>query len=851
MTKKTKSILIVLIVVIVLSTIIIKSIPKLALKAETISPFEPLNNLQTGEEIPIKKGEILVASSNGKSFYLDTDDLTIRILDEKTKKEWSSKVKNPGNNKEKSIINITYIGKDDKKVEWDAYGISIEKGEYFINKLENGVRISLNFQTDNKKIEQLVPMYVTKEDYQNIFIEPLEMIKKQGKIDAKQYSSYKSILGSVFLGDLSGKGYKLSTGGVSPSGVKQLANFVEDIGYTEDMVRQGNLEAGIEVSIPQSASFKVVLDLILDNGDLVVNIPTYEIFASNEFYTIQTIEVLPNFGYSSSEVNKSGYIFVPDGAGGLFKLNSYDSTYPQYQRPIYNNTYFDKMYTMDTFKENVSMPVFGIMYGTDEKAQGMLGIIENGEELGTINTQLGTDNISSGGGVNNKVFSSVDVVQYSRVKLQGPYAEDSARYLVSIGNIDMDYTIRYKFFSENATYFEFANKYKEYLIEKYNLEVKYSDKPKIYLEVLGALTLVEHFLGVPYDKIVSMTTYEQLEEIINELKDLNLIIDYSGAFNDGESTSLMSKVNLVKENGAKNKIIDLINNSDKEILMGTNLMTIKSKTLDFNPKIHSIIGYNSKPAVIFKYNLMDGNFSPNGIGRKYLLNPKYFKDVTENFIKYTQDFKNIAINDVPNTFYANYNLKEIINPVQANEIIERELDNLKEEKVISLKNPNMNTLIYGDIAKDISRESSPYGTIYTSVPFRQLVMNGLVEYTTLNVNISKKDMNYYLLQALELGSYPKFIVSYKNEDILKDSQYTDIFNTHFEKIKPKIEELYDKYKNAFAKIGTTAIKNHTILQEGVFETTYQNGVKVITNYNLNEVNFENEVIGSMDFKIIE
>ena len=855
MSKKKIQIISACLVIIILVVTFIKVYPKFVLKAENIAPFESNLNIEVGSEIPIKKGEKLIAESNGKQLYLDTDFLTIRVLDTETGKEWTSKVDNPGNAKEKSIVNISYFGKNDKKVEWDAYTLVIEKENFSIQKIKDGARINLNFETDAKTPEQIVPLYIDNELYEKRFIQPLEEAKNTNKISSKDYSGYKGILNSVYVKELSGKGYRLYTTGISKSGNKKLISFVEAIGYTQDMLIEDNKAMGIDISISPTPSFKVVLDITLDNGDLVVNVPTYEASSGNDLFYLTSIEVLPTFGHATSAKVSEGYIFVPDGAGALFELNSYNSSYPHYQRPIYNNTYFDKLYERDTFKENMAMPVFGIMYGKDENASGMFAIVEEGEELGYINAQLGTKDPSTGGGINNKVFSSVDIAQYSRVKLQGPYAEDSTRYLASIGNIDMDYTVRYKFLTENATYDNFAKIYKKYLIDKYNLETKYSNEAKIYFEVVSALTLKEHIAGIPYNKVISMTTYEELRKIAEELGNMNAIFEYDGSFNKGEKTTLMNDVKLTSQNGSEKELLDLIEefkNNSKELILGTNLATIKQDNLAFSPKVHSIIGYDSKPAEIYKYNLTDGKFSPNKTDARFILNPKYLQNVMDNFIAKTEKFDNIAILDIPNTFYGNYDVKNVITPIQANAIVERELKKLSEVKKLTFRNPNMNTIAYADIATNISRESSNYGLMFTSIPFRQLVLNGLVEYTTLTVNTSKKDLDYYLLQAVELGSYPKFVISYKKEDMLKDSEYTNLFNLHFETLKPRIEELYSEYKEAFDKIGTTEIKEHKLLQKDVFETTYANGVKVITNYSLKPVKLDDGVsLNSMEYKIIK
>lgn len=857
MNKKIRNMIIALAALVFVTTGVVQTIPQVTLKAESLEPYAKSELAPINSEIAIKEGEKLVATSNGKQLLINTDDLSVRVVDEKTGKEWSSQVKNPANPKEKSIVNITYIGKDDKKVEWDAYSNIIEQGNYEIAQIENGARITMHFQNGTKTIEQLVPSYVEKDYYDERFVAELEKLAKEGKITDKQLATYKNVLSSVYVRDTAKGGLKLKSGNVlPPSGIKQLNDLVAVLGYTEEMVKADNEAAGLDIEMPQMASFKIVMNLTLDQGDLVVNVPTYECTSGNDFFTLQKIEVLPNFGYASSEEVQDGYIFVPDGSGALFELNSYNASYPQYSRPLYNNTYFDQMYVKDAFSENVSMPVFGIMYGKDSNAtHGMMGIIESGEELSSISVQLGTNDASTGGGLNNRVYSTVDTTQYSRVKLQGPYAEESTRYLTSTGPIDMDYTVRYKFFNEGTTYYDFAESYKEYLSEKHGMELTYKNEPKLYLEVLGALTLPKHFVGIPYDEVVSMTTYSQLGQILEDLSSMNLVVDYQGAFNNGEKTSLMNKVELVKENGSKQDLENVMRLADEkgvELLLGTNLMTIKDTSYPFKAKVHAINGYDGKPAEIYKYNLIDGKFTPSKVDSKYLLHPQYFKDVMDNFLGATEQFANISVADVPNTYYANYNVKDIVTPIQANTVIERELQRLDDAKAtVAFNNPNVNTLPFCDYAVNISRESSPYGTFYTAVPFRQLVLNGLVEYTTLNVNMSKESMDYYLLQALEVGSYPKFTVSYEKEDILKDTPYTNYFTVGYENLKPKMEELYGEYEEAFNQIGTNEIVNHRIVAAGVFETEYANGVKVLTNYNEDAVTVEGHTLSPVGFKIIK
>ncbi|MCK9910909.1 DUF5696 domain-containing protein, partial [Microbacteriaceae bacterium K1510] len=100
------------------------------------------------------------------------------------------------------------------------------------------------------------------------------------------------------------------------------------------------------------------------------------------------------------------------------QINTFNGKFPEYERPLYDNTYYNTLYELPEYPETLSMPVFGL-YATDlrGRSQGHLGIVEKGAELGYVKVQLGTKDASAGGSLYNKVYSSFDSTQYSRVKV--------------------------------------------------------------------------------------------------------------------------------------------------------------------------------------------------------------------------------------------------------------------------------------------------------------------------------------------------------------------------------------------------------------------------------------------------
>ncbi|NSW91179.1 MAG: hypothetical protein HPY74_11020 [Firmicutes bacterium] len=846
-------VIIVLIIILTLSALFIKNN---ITKGQTIPSYTPIGLSEPLEQIPAQSGEVLVADTSDKKMYIDTTSLNIRIEDVETGAIWNSIY--DGDDKateyEKSPIIIKFLGRDSKIYEWSAYKYCISNGKYDIYKIKNGVRIVFNFvQTDSTRLEEYMPKKISIERFREAFLDKLEEKVSNGTLSEEKAERYKSVLFMIYEKDEKNNCYyNKFSGSPSASVVNLLIELSKEVGYTREMLIQDSQEFGITVNIVEPAEFEVVMEATLEQNDFVVRIPTYEIENRNDSYILQNIMVLPNFGLMPANAADEGYILVPDGAGALFKFNSFNDKYPEYTRPIYNNTYYNTLYEMPEYPEEIYMPVFGMMFENQEShMQGFLGMVEEGAHTAYINVRLGSENIESGGTPYNKVFVSFDSTQYSRVKVFGPYSTNDARYLAVTGMINMDFIIRYKLLPENASYFNMAMEYRDYLIKKYNLNIQYDNKPKLFIEVIGALSVQDRFLGIPYNKVISMTTYSELLNILKDMEPINKVISYNGAFNEGINNKMMNNAKLVKENGTRQELKllkDYVMRSGDEFYLGVDLTKVYRRGNGFSKKIFALRGFNGKPVEIMGYNLATGIFDVRS-NSYYIINPKYFNYIIEGFIKSTQEFESITLNDMGYMYYANYNPREMIDPIESNIIIHDSFARLAQEKTLAINNPNIDRMIYGKYAINISRESSDFGTIYCSIPFRQLVMNGLVEYTTLNVNMSKESSRYYILQALELGSYPKFTICEKSVDLLKNTSFSYYFSTQYSELRDTIHKFYEEYESGYKKINSKEIIGHRILTENVFETKYASGTTVIVNYNKYPVNVDGNEIEALGYFI--
>lgn len=836
----------------------LRYIPVLGVKAGALPEADKAELSKTGEEIAHDMGEVLVAESDSKQLYINSETMNLKLKDKNTGKVWNSTVNGSNEASELAMLTVSYLGKDNNLNEWDSYTYCTQLGSYVLQKIDNGVQISMDInEGESERFTEYYPQKMPTDRFENFFLAGIKNLVETGKIDQVSADKYKMTLELLYKKSITEDCYAVSYNGTPPrSAVKQLIKLAELLGYTKEMLISDSNVMGLSVTFTEPAQFKIVAEATLDGDDFVFRVPTQQMVSGNSYYIIQNIKVLPNFGAAASKEYEDGYILVPDGAGALFRFNTFNMAVPDYIRPVYNNNSLADYYFAPEYGEELMMPVFGMTYGTMENAShGFLGIIEKGAETSYINVKLASTAKDSSSSY-NKAYASFDAAQYSNVKVYGPYSDNKASYLVDTGLLDVDYTIRYKLFPGNVTYFDMAKTYQEYLMKQGNItKLSYPDKAKVYMDFLGTISLTKRFLGIPYQSSYSMTTYKELSDIIKDLPDVNMALQYTGFFNGGFENKLNNKLKLTSANGSKEELKELRNLAGErkaDMFFDVSLSKVYDKGNGFRAKTHAVYDYSNSPATIYRYlpslGILDG-FTGFDVNYFYLLSPRYLGGVVNKFLESAKEYDKLSISDLAHYNMADYRFKKNVTVYEAGRIAEDSLKKLSESHELSLENPMMKNVLYGSYAEDISRESSDYASFYTTIPFRQLVMNGLVQVTTENVNMSSESPAYYVLQSVELGIYPKFTLSAKSDDILQETAYSYFYATEYRKQKGMIQQVYSQCKAAWEKIGNMEITGHKILSDNVFCTEYASGAKVITNYNLHSVVVDGSEIPALGFII--
>lgn len=817
------------------------------------------------ERIEQNTGEILVCENETKEMYVDTETTNIRIVDKKTGVVWetlatgAAVVGSDGTISETygkfvSPFEIDFVDDNGVRSSMNAYNFSIRDMKFEINRLENGVQITYELQDKAIRVFEHLPRRISFSRYEECIGSRVDRAHDEGLISRSDYNNFNMFWNAFYSKNLEGEFYVYSIGSLPPtSSIRLMIRVLDLVGYDTEELVYDNQQFGEKTEFELRTVFTVTIETMLDGDDLIVKVPTAYAKSNNDFDKINSISVYPYFGnvhVAAVPRDEPGFIFVPDGSGALIQLNAYNQNQTSYNKPVYDNDAYDEYYNLKDYQQGIDMPVFGMYVNQEDHWKGFLAIIENGAELAHIRASSG--NRASRASA-NQVNAAFDTLQTSNVKLFGYYATDETSHLAKSVSYDYSAVIRYKLLvDDKLEYYDLVKVYRDYLRDRYDLATNFENhQPRVFIDLVGTVSIRKHFIGIPYQSHLSMTTYQEAIEILEELSDVKKVVNYCGVVNQGINQSLLSEIGFAKQNGSLSELEQLMQyvfDQDDELFVNVNLLRTYTSKNGFEPKM-GIHALDSKPLRLTQFNVSNKRFERN-TSYYQILSPAYLSSCVELFMEKNDVFDSISIDDLGSTYLVDYRKQNVVTPPQA-QIIEREnLERLSYYNLM-LNDPFIKNVCYADYVRNVRRTSSDFIMFYTCIPFKQLVLNGFVEYSTEDINLnSDRPLKYYVLQALELGSHPKFTLSYKDSSLLKDTEFKYLYSTGYDIWKSEISSIYSEISEAYQKIQTNEIAHHKMLAPGVYRTIYKNGVSVIVNYNHYDVEVDGYELQALGYEIV-
>lgn len=797
----------------------------------------------------------LVAENDNFELYINELTSYIEVVDKATGEKWLSNpqvldpwifdsdhlITNSAIQKQKATLELAYFNEAGSKTSVNNYRFSIfhdktitepaGKRTYSIKYVPNGVQVL--YYVEDLEIDYLYfPKYIPKDVF--------EAMPEKDDIElaytgfSKEHNAYEINLYEDMSILVKEKLYEV---------------FYDKLGYTRERSIEENSLYGYDVKF-EKIFFEVAIEVTLNENGIETSIIKDSIVEPDNV-KLSNITLYPLFGTAISKVGNTpteGYIVLPDGSGAVMEFNNGKFYQEPYVKRFYGIDTALMSYKMPEEQEKISIPLFGMV----KEDSAFAAIVTEGDAMATLNADV-SGRIDS----YNKAYISFSMREVESITLGSGYQQ----YGIDLWTediVDTDFSVSYSFLNgDKANYVGIAEVYRNYLMETNELmNHDDTDKTVVTAELIGAYDNREFFLGVPYNTVNSLTSFDEAAIIAKELinRDVtNLNILYTGMINGGIKSELNDEFDLEKSLGSKrdyNNLLDELSDNNVSLYPKVRL----TRTADFD-KIFDSFRYTSSRidgdlARYFKYHLPSklpySETQYLSSSDDYVINPLFLQEIYDDFSKdYDQD--HIAFDSLGSLIGGHYE-DDTLYKQDSKRIYESLLMNINETTMLS--NPLGFAIPYSDYVVDMPTETTLYAILDYQIPLIHLVLSGMVDYATESINmINERSLEYSFLKVLETGSNLKYTLSYDDSKELRNTEYNYYISTHYENWMDLIEDSVSEIDALGIHEGY--LVGHERLRENVYKVTYSHGLEIVINYNLSSIPYGPIAIGPMEYYVVE
>lgn len=790
------------------------------------------------EDKPDVEGMVLVSENDNLKLYTNLETTEIAVYN---KNDGSITYSNPqdrdthtgtGINASNlsSTLAVTYYNKAGNVATINNYDMSIKNGQFETESIKDGIRYIYTL-ADEDSIASIVPYYISEDGLNKV-------MEKSSDYDARTVKGkYKLENGTYVLNDSAKK---------SKGGMEKLNKIFEKAGYTEEDYAK-DMEGHEE---DESLSITIPLEYRLTDKGLEATVKAADIEEHGNVY-ISQIDVLQFFGAASNKAQ--GYILVPDGSGALINLNSGNQA-TAYNQAIYDIDPVAQNYVVIEETECARLPIFGIK--ADDNA--IFARITAGDAIASVNADVA-------GKLNNYnyAYASFNVREKELLNMFGVQGSKSDIPVVEKSLYKIDLSVSYSFLTkDDASYSGMARTYRKQLIDEGILkETNQSESVPLYLDIIGGVEQKKHIMGIPYEGVCAMTTYDEASEIVDNLYDsdiTNLRLNYQGWFNGGIYHDVADKIKLIGSVGSKSDLESL--NKKLEDKGGKLFMDVAFQKVSHESKRFTSVLEASKYYSGYVVEL--GATDPSTVRQTsnlewydemiyYMISPKFLNRYVDKFAsKITKyDVSGINLTDLGSVLTSDKKRSELINRQQAENIVIGQYEKLAETKKNLMETGgNEYSLKYVSDIIDAPTSYSAYYIIDEQVPFYEMVIHGSISYSGEAFNLMDDDLDDdFVLNCIEYGIAPRFTLSYKDPSKMKYTSSADKYSVLYTTWLDKAKEMYGNINEALKDVDGSAMINHEKLDNGLIKVDYENGKTIYINKTSQDITVDGNTVKAKNY----
>ncbi len=692
----------------------------------------------------------------------------------------------------------------------DAFTHSISRQKYEVIIIEGGVRVIYHMGVHTPSLSWM-PQRITETLYD--------------ELHAQTNASGKIALQNVYQRPSGANFYQIVSSIAQPFIDRIYSVWYEEYGLTFETLFELNRAFNIRNNFIEIPSFKIPVEYKLDQGDFIARVVLPEIkeeslsFNDEESLFIQDIDLLPYF--FSTQNHSDAFMFVPDGSGAIVELSRPDFNYTRYTKGFYDaRSLLSTHYTPYLDQESILMPVFGLA----KENFGIFGIIESGAMQSLLQIRRASSNNAL-----NAIYPTIIYRHKDAFSLSGVVIDMYSKPLNEI-----DYQVRYRLLekTDDITYMNMVESYQDYLFGE---KPKENYIPDIHINLIGAIKDRAFFIGIPYEKMIALTSFRDAKLIMESLSGYVNSYTYQGWSEGGMLGKPMTSLNLERALGSRrdfNNLLSYATSEDIRLNLDVPILHVYENSNGFHGQRHAAKLIGDYTRAFYPYDLSRMLMKESAdLGTYYLMNPSYITSFVDQFLKQsTLGVTALELRDLGNTFTADFG-RDGTTPSLVEGVINDALARLEHSYDLTLRRPFMHAIPYASSVSDLPYQSSVNYMFSYSIPFYQLILNGHMRYRLESTNTKGiKPSDLMFLSALASGSGLAYDLTYVNSSVTKSSSYFNyMYATSFDVWKDEIIAYSILLQDIYATLGTSIIKNHQTLASGLVLVTYLTDQKLLIN----------------------
>jgi len=557
--------------------------------------------------------------------------------------------------------------------------------------------------------------------------------------------------------------------------------------------------------------------------------------------SVMNVALLPFMGAAGSD--DEGYLIIPDGSGALIHFNGRTGA-AIYQQDVYGRDDALTIRKAATTTYDVNMPLFGIV----RNGRALMAVVENGDYQAQLNAMVNGQLT----GYSNAYFA----VQYIHMEANTimPGSEHSTDVMLPTNTFrDMgNFTVRYyPLAAENATYADVAAAYRAQL----GLKESIADAATQQLEMVASIPSIDTFLGVPYESVRVLTSYEQAAQTLRDFaaEGLNdLTLRYTGWSKQSVRGKMVTGLDLDNRLGGKKAFDGLrqaVKETGAEMVLAVDLIDIYEDGNGYWSLFAATNSVNSTAKQVPEFLQSTGYQDPEG-KPWYLLSPDKVPEAARKLAEnLSGQVDGVSLSMLGNTVYSSFG-KTGISRTSAGMYWQQALETLSGKiQTLSAKTASAYAFPYIEQVDATPCASSRFEVTDMEIPFYQMVTHGAMVLYTEPAN-EDGNVRKALLRAIECGMYPSWRVIAGDTALLSGTDYA---SWHAASLDAWREEI----KNTaawMAPLGVYAgmqMTGHEQVTATLSVTTYANGDMVLVNYGSEDAEHLGVTVPALGYAIKE